>query len=484
LAAVRRHNAKLSLSLLCLTLAGCGLPLGADGAAPGRVLVLATRPAGQAAAGATLTSLSLESGGHWLSLLSRATAMDLRAAVAPEQVSVAEIPVAPGAYTRVRAATAAGVSELAVGLTVTAGDLQPLLLVVQANSVISDAYAGEDLNAGLQEAAGRYVRAPDFSLVDQDGRSVSLATFGGRPLLLASFDTRCTNSCPLITATLLQLEAQMRARGAADQFAIAEVSQDPTHDTPAVLRQYAAGIGVDWTLLTGPFSEVDTLLAALHLEVDRGPSQVIDHTAALFLIDGHGYIRKEFSGDARLQSLPPQLVALVSPEGRTRAVNGTWTVADVIGALDGVLGRAAPAAGAVKGPERNFTLPRLAGGGDVTLAATRGAPVLVDFWASYCGPCRQELPMLVSTAQARSATGLVLIGVDELEPASAGESFLHKLGVDMTAAADPDHAVGDAYGVYALPTAVFINSAGQISATVVGELDQQTLDLRLGEIGA
>jgi cytochrome c biogenesis protein CcmG/thiol:disulfide interchange protein DsbE len=96
-----------------------------------------------------------------------------------------------------------------------------------------------------------------------------------------------------------------------------------------------------------------------------------------------------------------------------------------------------------------------------TLESLRGKPSAVNFWASWCDPCRKETPELERLY--RSLHGEAqLIGVDYSDARDSAEAFIREFGVTYPVLRDPDGQVGDRYGVTGLPTTAILNSKGQI----------------------
>ena len=118
-------------------------------------------------------------------------------------------------------------------------------------------------------------------------------------------------------------------------------------------------------------------------------------------------------------------------------------------------------------PAPDFTLPLLSGG-TLNLHALRGKPVLLNFWASWCAPCREEMPLLVRLHKTYGPRGVQFVGIDAEDlPADAGR-FVAQYHVDYHIARTSDERLMDAYAVPGLPTTVFIGADGIVVAKVVG----------------
>lgn len=133
----------------------------------------------------------------------------------------------------------------------------------------------------------------------------------------------------------------------------------------------------------------------------------------------------------------------------------------------------------------DFTLDR-SDGETVTLSDLQGQAVILNFWATWCAPCRAEMPALERVYQAQRDKGLVVLGVNQMEPKERVERFLAEVGVTFPIALDLDAAVGRLYRVYAMPTTYFIDRQGVIRDVVVGgplneALLQSKIDALLGE---
>jgi len=130
-------------------------------------------------------------------------------------------------------------------------------------------------------------------------------------------------------------------------------------------------------------------------------------------------------------------------------------------------------------PAPAFRLSRLSGGGHVSLAAYRGKAVVVNFWASDCIPCKQEMPRLEAAAERWAGKRVAVVGIDVLDSRSAARSFARKHGVTYALAFDALGDVASRYGVAYTPTTFFIDRRGRIVKRILGPLAGGQLDAEI-----
>lgn len=112
-------------------------------------------------------------------------------------------------------------------------------------------------------------------------------------------------------------------------------------------------------------------------------------------------------------------------------------------------------------PAPDFTL-KSSSGDNVRLAEQRGQVVMLNFWASWCGPCRKEMPLLDEISKRYSAAGFVLYGVNVEEDNTDAKKLIKELGVTFPILYDTESKASSLYNVDAMPTTVVIDKKGVI----------------------
>jgi cytochrome c biogenesis protein CcmG/thiol:disulfide interchange protein DsbE len=125
----------------------------------------------------------------------------------------------------------------------------------------------------------------------------------------------------------------------------------------------------------------------------------------------------------------------------------------------------------VGSPAPEFTLRRLSGPGSVDLAALRGHTVVLNFWASWCVPCKQEATVLQRAWSRYKSNGVVFVGVDFHDAISDGRRFVgaHQLGFPMVEDGSGDVTTGR-YGVSQVPETYVIDRYGKVEIHIAGPI--------------
>jgi len=116
---------------------------------------------------------------------------------------------------------------------------------------------------------------------------------------------------------------------------------------------------------------------------------------------------------------------------------------------------------AAPAPAPDFTLPAR-DGGNVRLSDLRGQVVMINFWATWCGPCRQEMPLLQQIQAKYEPLGFTLVGINVEPDSAAAITWLKQVSVSFPILFDQKNAVAEQFGVQGMPSSVFVDRAGNV----------------------
>lgn len=114
--------------------------------------------------------------------------------------------------------------------------------------------------------------------------------------------------------------------------------------------------------------------------------------------------------------------------------------------------------------------------GQLALSELEGVPVVLNFWASWCGPCRDEAPVLERGWQKWGERGVLYLGLNMQDTTDDAIEFINEFGLRYPSIRDPDKEVASAYGLTGIPETYFIDAKGRVVAHAIGAVDQATLD--------
>lgn len=340
-------------------------------------------------------------------------------------------------------------AALAAGLLVVAAIC--VGLVLPARSTATQAVTGQRLAGTILKSKPV---APELSLRDQLGRTISLRSLHGKVVVLTFLSASCRQTCPLVAEKLHRLDESLGPNSS--HVALLAVSTAPREDTPAVVRSFSLAHGLyhRWHFLTGTPQALARVWRAYYIYAPPPSLNVDLHTSATYLIDRSGRERVLLTGDPASGDL----------EGDVRLLAG----------LPAPLHIAAGPAPEVGHPAPEFAL-RALDGHTLSLHALRGRFVLLNFWATWCKPCRSEMPLLSRWYRAMRARNVVVVGVDQQEQAANVRSYVRELRVPYPIVLDSDAAAGVRYDVSDLPVSYLIDPRGVVVAVRLGLVDQRYL---------
>ncbi|HLG67651.1 MAG TPA: SCO family protein [Acidimicrobiales bacterium] len=203
---------------------------------------------------------------------------------------------------------------------------------------------------------------PDVPLLDAQGRTVSLASFRGRIIVMAPYLTLCQEECPLVAGAFLSLQRDLVAAGLSRKVTILTVSVDPWRDSPARLAAYQARFGIHWPMLTGSLPTLRRFWSSFGVYFQKVPegsppgtdwltgaplTMDVVHTDGFVLLDARGHERFFDANMPDLHGhLRPDLAHLLDGQGLANLrhpAGPTWTLSDLRAAVGWLAGRQIPA---------------------------------------------------------------------------------------------------------------------------------------------
>jgi cytochrome c biogenesis protein CcmG, thiol:disulfide interchange protein DsbE len=133
------------------------------------------------------------------------------------------------------------------------------------------------------------------------------------------------------------------------------------------------------------------------------------------------------------------------------------------------------------GPAPDFTLQGF-DGRTVTLSELRGQVVVINFWASWCGPCREEAAYLEQTWRKYKDQGVVFLGVDYVDTEKAALAYIKEFDITYINGPDLKTRISDAYNIQGVPETFFIARNGEVRGVHIGPLYPPDLDEKIEEL--
>ncbi len=145
----------------------------------------------------------------------------------------------------------------------------------------------------------------------------------------------------------------------------------------------------------------------------------------------------------------------------THTISRTFTLLAQVVAMSAALAVGTATSAMAEDSAPDFTL-KSRDGSNMRLSELRGQVVMINFWASWCGPCRQEMPLLDELYQQYEPLGFTLLGVNVEQDVADAERLLKDAPVSFPVLYDPDNSVTKAYDVVAMPSTILVDRDGNM----------------------
>jgi protein SCO1 len=181
-----------------------------------------------------------------------------------------------------------------------------LVVAIAVALIVAVPRMGASESEAKSTAVGQVDYLPAVSLIDQNGKPVSLTSLKGRPVLISFIHASCKGACQMMTAKM-KMVAQSLGSKFDSNVTMVSITTDPAHDGPPQLLAYAKNEGADapgWLFLTGKPKAIGRVLALYHVPME-GPDDSMTHDFDLFLVAPDGREARQYQG----MKVAPDVVA-------------------------------------------------------------------------------------------------------------------------------------------------------------------------------
>jgi cytochrome oxidase Cu insertion factor (SCO1/SenC/PrrC family) len=315
--------------------------------------------------------------------------------------------------------------------------------------------------------------APNFTLTDQHGRTVSLAQFRGRSVVLSFNDDRCTDICTLLAEDVVAADRDLGA--AAKGVVFLSVNANPYYPAVSAVRSWTDDHGLgrerNWVFGTGPPAALTKVWHDYGVEVELDPtSRTVVHSTELYFIGPNGREAAlgsfgTASADTAIYShTMAQMADDLLPGNQQVSVGGPSALAP--GQSDAAIGARVP----------TFDLPIVtAPGRTVSSGSLLGRYTVLNFWSSTCTACVREMPAM-EKAHRDLGNRVGFVGVDVSDNRAAAAGFARRVGVTYPLVSDASGDLASTYQIPGLPFTAIVGPHGTLQTLHPGALTTQQLE--------
>lgn len=325
----------------------------------------------------------------------------------------------------------------------------------------------------LDPMTGTLLKAPAFSLTDQNGHQLTLSQFAGKSVVLTFDDDECTDLCTLLAQDVVAANRDLA--GAVKNVVFVAINANARHPQVSAVKSWTDSHGLgnthNWFFGTADPAMLSRVWAQYGVPVDVDASTGgVTHGAEIFFIGPSGYERAlgqfgtESADTAVFAHTMAQAAVDLLPNGSRRAVAGPEAIPAQHGGSQ--IG-ATPAA---------ISLPLLSEAGSTFSTSTdAGKYQVVNFWSSTCTACVSELPEL-QTASKNLGSTVAFVGIDVSDAPDAGRSFARRAGMTYPQLADASGSVAGRFHISGLPYTVILDPDGKVVIRHPGTFTAEQLE--------
>lgn len=305
----------------------------------------------------------------------------------------------------------------------------------------------------------------DFRLTDHQGETFDLKQQRGKVVVMFFGYTWCPMICPESLAHMARVLRELEDK--ADQVKVVFISVDPERDTVEKLSQYVPYFNSQLVGLTGTVAEVKQVANAYHARFTLQKTNpddklyTVDHSADIYVLGRDGKVAGIIPYGMPVQ----HILKVISSVLEEQPLN---PLAEKVPVPPAQLLAKVDDASVIKPPWQAFQ-PLDLKGKKLDLSTYAGQPLVINFWASWCPPCRAELPALNRAWHALRDEGVVMLAVNVGESASALTAFLDDYPIDFPVFMDQAGDSMAQWQIKGMPTTIMLNRGGDIIHHIAGE---------------